>query len=180
LALGARRGQTRPPFPRGRLAGGRRPSWWGSNDPGWPRRTGAHSARVAPAAGARTGWDGHLVPGDPPTRPPPSARWLAGSEHLYHFPNAAPGGVFLPRASDVVPHRHGVAQAEAVRWDHRGGVRHRSAGGRKKGKIEQAYTITPSSSLPVWCQDEAGPYQAIPQEGASWQPEGEPVRQPHE
>ena len=34
--------------------------------------------------------------------------------------------------------------------------------------------------IPVWCQDEAGPYQAIPQAGPSWQPEGEPARQPHE
>jgi DDE superfamily endonuclease len=32
----------------------------------------------------------------------------------------------------------------------------------------------------VWCQDEAGPYQAIPQPGASWAPVGCPVRQPHE
>jgi hypothetical protein len=32
----------------------------------------------------------------------------------------------------------------------------------------------------VWTQDEAGPYQAIPQPGASWQPEGRPARQPHE
>ncbi len=34
--------------------------------------------------------------------------------------------------------------------------------------------------MPVWCQDEAGPYQAIPQPGASWQPLGEPARLPHE
>ena len=34
--------------------------------------------------------------------------------------------------------------------------------------------------MPVWCQDEAGPYQAIPQPGASWQPVGQPLRQPHE
>ncbi len=32
----------------------------------------------------------------------------------------------------------------------------------------------------MWCQDEAGPYQAIPQPGASWRPEGRPARQPHE
>jgi len=32
----------------------------------------------------------------------------------------------------------------------------------------------------VWCRDEAGPYQAIPQPGASWAPVGCPVRQPHE
>jgi transposase len=29
-------------------------------------------------------------------------------------------------------------------------------------------------------EDEAGPYQAIPQPGASWQPEGHPLVQPHE
>jgi hypothetical protein len=32
----------------------------------------------------------------------------------------------------------------------------------------------------LWCQDEAGPYQAIPQPGASWRPTGRPQRQPHE
>ena len=34
--------------------------------------------------------------------------------------------------------------------------------------------------IPLWCQDEAGPYQAIPQPGQSWQPEGKPRCQPHE
>ncbi len=34
--------------------------------------------------------------------------------------------------------------------------------------------------MPVWCQDEGGPFQAIPQPGASWQPEGKAARQPHE
>src|SRR5262250_1234378 len=29
-------------------------------------------------------------------------------------------------------------------------------------------------------EDEAGPYQAIPQPGASWQAEGHPVTHPHE
>ncbi|HEY1353209.1 MAG TPA: hypothetical protein VGF67_26660 [Ktedonobacteraceae bacterium] len=33
--------------------------------------------------------------------------------------------------------------------------------------------------MPVWTQDEAGPYQAIPYPGDHWQPEGEPARQPH-
>lgn len=32
----------------------------------------------------------------------------------------------------------------------------------------------------MWCEDEAGPYQAVPQPGPSWQPEGHPVLQPHE
>jgi ABC-type transport system substrate-binding protein len=34
--------------------------------------------------------------------------------------------------------------------------------------------------IPVWCQDEAGPYQAIPQPGQAWQLKGKPVCQPHE
>jgi hypothetical protein len=34
--------------------------------------------------------------------------------------------------------------------------------------------------IPVWCQDEAGPYQAIPQLGASWEPTGKAACQPHE
>jgi hypothetical protein len=32
----------------------------------------------------------------------------------------------------------------------------------------------------VLCEDEAGPFQAIPQPGESWQPEGTPDTQPHE
>ena len=34
--------------------------------------------------------------------------------------------------------------------------------------------------MQVWCQDEAGPYQAIPQPGAGWRPVGCPARRPHE
>ena len=32
----------------------------------------------------------------------------------------------------------------------------------------------------MWCEDEAGPFQTVPQPGPSWQPEGKPARQPHE
>jgi hypothetical protein len=46
--------------------------------------------------------------------------------------------------------------------------------------IEDAYTAGASLGLAVWCEDEAGPFQAIPQPGSSWQPEGHPARQPHE
>ncbi len=34
--------------------------------------------------------------------------------------------------------------------------------------------------LAVWAEDEAGPYQAVPNAGSSWQPEGKPMRRPHE
>jgi len=51
---------------------------------------------------------------------------------------------------------------------------------RGKNLIEQAYTQAEQEGLPVWTQDEAGPYQTIPDPGQHWQPEGEPIRQPHE
>jgi DDE superfamily endonuclease len=75
----------------------------------------------------------------------------------------------------VVPDRHGAAQAQGGR-----GPGGRSADRGKKGLIEQAYRLAEAAGLPVWCQDEAGPYQAIPQPGASWEPVGQPARQPHE
>src|SRR5829696_655904 len=31
-----------------------------------------------------------------------------------------------------------------------------------------------------WCEDEAGPFQAIPQPGSSWRPQGHPAIRPHE
>jgi hypothetical protein len=46
--------------------------------------------------------------------------------------------------------------------------------------IELAYHAAEAAGIAVWCQDEAGPYQAIPQPGASWHPIGQPQRQPHE
>ena len=46
--------------------------------------------------------------------------------------------------------------------------------------IADAYTLGASLGRAVWCEDEAGPFQAVPQPGPSWQPEGHPARQPHE
>jgi hypothetical protein len=75
----------------------------------------------------------------------------------------------------VVPDRHGAAQAQGG-----GGPSGRSADRRKKGLIDLAYRLAEAAGIPVWCQDEAGPYQAIPQPGATWAPVGDPARQPHE
>jgi len=74
-----------------------------------------------------------------------------------------------------VPDGDGAAQAQG-----RGGPGGRSEDGGKKGLIDLAYRLAEPAGVPVWCQDEAGPYQAIPQPGAGWQPVGEPTRQPHE
>jgi hypothetical protein len=46
--------------------------------------------------------------------------------------------------------------------------------------IEDAYLKGEAMGLPVWCTDQAGPFQTVPHPGPSWQPEGEPARQPHE
>jgi hypothetical protein len=75
----------------------------------------------------------------------------------------------------VVSDRHGAAQAQG-----RGGPGGRSEDGRKKGRIDLAYWLAEAAGVPVWCQDEAGPYQAIPQAGATWAPVGKPTLQPHE
>jgi hypothetical protein len=72
--------------------------------------------------------------------------------------------------------RHGQAQAEG-----RDGRRDRRPAGRpQKELIERGYRIAEALGLQLWCQDEAGPYQALPQPGASWQPVGEPATRPHE
>jgi hypothetical protein len=36
------------------------------------------------------------------------------------------------------------------------------------------------TELPVWTQDEAGPYQTLPYPGSQWHPAGKPVPYPHE
>jgi len=43
--------------------------------------------------------------------------------------------------------------------------------------IEAAYR---QDALPVWTEDEAGPYQTLPYPGAHWQPIEQPVRHPHD
>jgi len=74
-----------------------------------------------------------------------------------------------------VSHGDGGAPAQG-----RAGHGDRSPDRAKKGLIEQAYREAEGAGLALLCQDEAGPYQAIPQPGGSWQPEAKPARQPHE
>jgi hypothetical protein len=76
----------------------------------------------------------------------------------------------------LVLDRRGPARAQG--WD--GGDDRRPGGHPQKEAIDRAYRTAEVLGIPLWCQDEAGPYQAIPQPGASWQPIGAPARQPHE
>jgi hypothetical protein len=72
--------------------------------------------------------------------------------------------------------RDGQAQAQR-----RHGRRDRRSAGRpQKALIERAYRTAEALGLQLWCQDEAGPYQAIPQPGPSWRPIGGPAHRPHE
>jgi hypothetical protein len=75
-----------------------------------------------------------------------------------------------------VRNRRGDAQAQ-TRWR---GARQRSRCHGQKKLIEQAYTLGAQLGLSVWCEDEAGPFQAVPHPGTSWQPRGQPALQPHE
>src|SRR4051812_28706502 len=81
----------------------------------------------------------------------------------------------LAEEPHLVPDRRRDAQAQARR-----GARQRSRCGGKKGLIEQAYTRGAQLGLSVGCEDEAGPFQAVPHSGVSWQPRGRPATQPHE
>jgi hypothetical protein len=46
--------------------------------------------------------------------------------------------------------------------------------------IEDAYRLGEAMGLPVWCTDQAGPYQTVPYAGQSWRPQTRPARLPHE
>jgi len=45
--------------------------------------------------------------------------------------------------------------------------------------IEQAYRVAEGMSLAVWCQNEAEPFQTLPYQASSWQPEEHPQHQDH-
>jgi transposase len=50
----------------------------------------------------------------------------------------------------------------------------------EKTLIELAYEQAEAAGLGLWCEDEAGPYQAIPQPGEDWHLAGHPKALPHE
>jgi len=46
--------------------------------------------------------------------------------------------------------------------------------------IDLAYRTAEAAGIVLCCQDEAGLYGTVPYPGESWEPEGNPARQPHE
>ena len=93
----------------------------------------------------------------------------------HHPARAGRGREQLPTHPDVVPDGHCHPQAQG-RPSRGRGPAHRA----KKGAIDRAYRYAETAGVAVFGQDEAGPYQTKPQPGATWAPEGEPLRQPHE
>jgi len=97
-------------------------------------------------------------------------------EHLHDLEDAACGRSELAAQPYLVPDQRGLAQTQARRPGD--GPRSRRAG--EKTLIERAYTLGAALGLAVWCEDEAGPFQAVPHPGSSWRPQGQPATQPHE
>jgi transposase len=89
-----------------------------------------------------------------------------------------------------VLHEHGYTYQRTRTWCHTGyALRQRKSGTvtvydeqtpAKTRWIELACEQAEAAGIMQLNEDEAGPYQAIPQPGASWEREGHPVLQPHE
>src|SRR3954470_22546740 len=130
---------------------------------------------MGPHAPARAGRHGDVVVEPAAEGLAPRSGWAAPGQHLYDLAHAARGWAELAEEPHVVRNRRGDAQAQARR-----GARQRSRCDGQKKLIEQAYTLGAQLGLSVWCEDEAGPFQAVPHPGVSWQPRQHPATQPHE
>ncbi len=152
------------------------PPWGRAPAPVYERRAGADPAGIPPRARPRAGWHGYLVAGDLAAGPATGAGWTAHRQYVDDPGHPVGGRVYLADESHLVPHGDRPAQTEG----RVGGHGHRPRRHPQKEVIERAYRTAEGLGLPLYCQDEAGPYQAIPQPGASWQPTGDPAQQPHE
>src|SRR5215210_6930706 len=124
---------------------------------------------------ARAGRHGHLVVELAAESLAQSSGWAAQGQHLYDLAHPARGRPELAEEPHLVRDRRSDAPAQARR-----GARQRSRYHGQKKLIEQAYTLGAQLGLSVWCADEAGPFQAVPHPGVSWQPREHPAKQPHE
>src|SRR3954468_5975804 len=130
---------------------------------------------MGPHAPTRPGRHGHLVLEPAAESLTPGSRRATPGQHLYDLAHLARGRPELAEEPHLVRNRRGDAHAQA-----RGGARQRSPCDGQKKLIEQAYTRGAQLGLSVGCEDEAGPFQAVPHPGVSWRPRGQPATQPHE
>src|SRR5829696_9389550 len=130
---------------------------------------------MGPHAPARTGRHGDVVVELTAESLAQSSGWAAPGQHVHDLAHPARSRPELAEEPHLVPDRGGHAPAQAGHGHPR-----RSRCGGKKGLIEQAYTLGAQLGLSVWCEDETGPFQAVPHPGVSWQPREHPAQQPHE
>src|SRR3982751_638239 len=130
---------------------------------------------MGPHAPTRAGRHGHLVREPAAKSLAPSSGRAASGQHVHDLAHAACERPELAEEPHLVRNRRRDAPAQA-----RCGARPRSRCSGQKKLIEQAYTLGAQLGLSVWCEDEAGPFQAVPHPGVSWQPRGRPATQPHE
>src|SRR5215204_5615720 len=130
---------------------------------------------MGPHAPARAGRHGHLLLEPAAESLAPGSGWAAPGQHVHDLAHAARGRPELAEEPHLVRDGRSDASPQA-----RCGARQRSRCGGQKKLIEQAYTRGAQLGLSVWCEDEAGPFQAVPHPGASWQPRDHPAKQPHE
>src|SRR4051812_39887220 len=126
-------------------------------------------------APARAGRHGHLVVELTAEGLAPGSGWTASGQHLYDLAHPARGWAELAEEPHLVRNWRRNAPPQA-----RCGARQRPRCSGQKKLIEQAYTLGAQLGLSVWCEDEAGPFQAVPHAGVLWQPPGRPATQPHE
>src|SRR4051795_2197085 len=131
---------------------------------------------MGPHAPARAGRHGHLVLEPAAESLAPGSRRAAQGQHVHDLAHPARGRPELAEEPHLVRNRRGDAQAQ-TRWR---GARQRSRYHGQKKLIEQAYTLGAQFGLSVWCEDEAGPVQAPPHWGGSWQSRDPPAPAPHE
>src|SRR3954463_1068003 len=124
---------------------------------------------------ARTGRHGHLVLEPAAESLAPRSGWAARDQHVHDLAQSARGWAALAEKPHLVRDGRRDAPPQARR-----GARQRSRCSGQKKLIEQAYTLGAQLGLSVWCEDEAGPFQAVPHPGVSWQPREHPAQQPHE
>src|SRR5947209_4148542 len=138
-----------------------------------PRAT-ADRGGVAGRSRSGAGSKRHLVP--PVAATGLASRPAAAYRSQYHPSCLAPGRLRLRTQPHLVSNRHSGACAASA-----GVVTvHDPQAQEKQRLIELAYRIAQAAGVELWCQDEAGPYQAIPQPGEDWHLQGYPRQLPHE
>src|SRR3954467_5972047 len=163
--------------PGGGARGGVPAPWGRAADPLRRAAATAHPRRGRAGAGPGARRHGDVEPGHAAQGPAPRRGRAAQGQHLHDLAHPARGRPELAAQPDLVLDRHRLAQAPGRRCC---GGGHRRRCRREKNLIERAYGLGPEAGLAVWCEDEAGPFQAVPHPGGGWRPVERPAIRPHE